>query len=469
MKVLQVASEVAPFSKTGGLGDVTASLSDELVRQGAEVTLLVPRYAGSLSEVPAAARRFRVRGLDSLMEVIELPATGGPRVWLLDQPRLYLRSGIYGERGEGYADNPYRFGALCHAAAQLALEFGFDLVHAHDWQAALTLEYLAELPRAVRPATVLTIHNLAFQGRCSPDWIAPLRLRPERFGVDGYEFWGDVNPLKGAIGLADAITTVSPGYAREILTPAFGEGLDGVLREAEPRLTGILNGVGSEWNPASDGYLGATFGPDALDGKRSCRAALLHETGLDAAVGKPVVGLISRLTRQKGIDLALQPLRTLLADDAIRVTAIGSGDADLEAGLAELAAQFPGRAFYQPGYSEALAHRIEAGADLFLMPSRYEPCGLNQLYSMRYGTLPIVRAVGGLADTVTDFTEPGGTGFVFEEATEAAVAAVLDRALVAFAQQGSWQKAIDRAMRRPADWQAPAAAYLKLYSNLTTR
>jgi starch synthase len=324
VKVLQVASEVAPFSKTGGLGDVTASLSDELVRQGAEVTVLVPRYAGSLSEVPAAARRFRVRGLDSLMEVIELPATGGPRVWLLDQPRLYLRSGIYGERGEGYADNPYRFGALCHAAAQLALEFGFDLVHVHDWQAALTLEYLAELPRAVRPATVLTIHNLAFQGRCSPDWIAPLRLRPERFGVDGYEFWGDVNPLKGAIGLADAITTVSPGYAREILTPAFGEGLDGVLREAEPRLTGILNGVGAEWNPASDAYLGATFGPDALDGKRSCRAALLHETGLDAAVGKPVVGLISRLTRQKGIDLALRPLRALLAADAIRVRPSGA-------------------------------------------------------------------------------------------------------------------------------------------------
>ena len=469
MRVLQVASEVAPFSKTGGLGDVTASLSNELVRQGVEVTVLVPRYAGSLPEEQPDARRFRVRGLDSPMEVIELPSDGGPRIWMLDQPRLFLRPGIYGERGEGYADNPYRFGAFCHAAAQLALEFGFDLVHVHDWQAALTLEYLAELPPSVRPATVLTIHNLAFQGRCGPAWIAPLRLRPERFDLAGYEFWGDVNPLKGAIGLADAITTVSPGYAQEMRTPAFGEGLDGVLREAAPRLTGILNGIGAEWDPAGDRHLAANFSADEPAGKARCREALLKETGLDATGAQPVVGLVSRLTRQKGIDLALRPLRALLAADAIRLTAIGSGDADLEEGLAELAAQFPTRASYRAGYSEMLAHQIEAGADLFLMPSRYEPCGLNQLYSMRYGTLPIVRAVGGLADTVTDLAAPAGTGFVFHEATEAGVTAVLDRAVAAFAQQESWQKAIDRAMRRPADWREPAAAYLNLYSNLTTR
>lgn len=469
MKVLQVSSELAPFSKTGGLGDVTAALSNELARQGAEVTVLVPRHAGSLPDGAEGARRFSVRGLDSPMEVIELPAAGGARIWLLDQPRLFLRSGLYGERGEAYADNPYRFGAFCHAAAQLALEFGFDLVHAHDWQAALTLEYLAELPRSVRPATVLTIHNLAFQGRCSPDWIAPLRLRPDRFAMTGFEFWGDVNPLKAAIGLADAITTVSPGYAREILTASFGEGLDGVLRDASARLSGILNGIGPEWNPSSDPLIAAPFEAGSMRGKADCRAALLEETGLDDVRGLPVVGIVSRLTRQKGIDLALSPLATLLAQDAIRLVAIGSGDPDLEEGLAALAAHYPHRASYRAGYSEPLAHRIEAGADLFLMPSRYEPCGLNQLYSMRYGTLPIVRTVGGLADTVTDFNGPDGTGFVFSDPSEAGVAAALDRAIAAFAQQEAWQKAMDRAMRRPADWQAPAAAYLNLYSNLTTR
>jgi starch synthase len=469
VKVLQVASEFAPYSKTGGLGDVTAALSAELARQGAEVTVLVPRYAGSLPDGAVGARRFAVRGLDSPMEVIELTTPEGPRIWLLDQPRLYLRSGIYGEHGEGYADNPYRFGAMCHAAAQLALEFGFDIVQAHDWQAALTLEYLAELPQAVRPATVLTLHNLAFQGRCSPDWIAPLRLRPERFVLEGFEFWGDVNPLKGAIGLADAITTVSPGYAREILTPAFGEGLDGLLRGVSARLTGILNGIGGEWDPATDPLIAARYEAGATEGKALCRAELLREAGLDDPGLRPVVGMVCRLTRQKGIDLALRPLELLLERDAIRLIALGAGDADLEAGLAALAARFPARASYQTGYAEGLAHRIEAGADLFLMPSRYEPCGLNQLYSMRYGTLPIVRAVGGLADTVTDLSAPDGTGIVFEEASEAGVASALDRAIAAFAQQGSWQKAIDRAMRRPADWQAPAAAYLNLYSNLTTR
>lgn len=469
MKVLQVASEFSPFSKTGGLGDVTAALSGALVALGHEVTVLVPRYAGSLPDGETTGRRFAVRGLDSPMEVVERFTPAGVRLWLLDQPRLYLRRGLYGDGTRSYDDNPYRFGALCHAAAQLALEFGFELVHAHDWQAALTLEYLAELPAAVRPATVLTLHNLAFQGRCSPDWIAPLRLRPERFTVAGYEFWGDVNPLKGGIGLADAITTVSPRYADEIRTPAFGEGLDGLLRARSGQLVGILNGIGPEWNPETDPFLAARFSADAPAGKQTCRAELLRERRLAAADGLPVVGIVSRLTRQKGIDLALRPLQRLLETNAVRLVAVGTGDADLEAGLLALAARFPERASYEPGYAEALAHRIEAGADLFLMPSRYEPCGLNQLYSMRYGTLPIVHATGGLADTVSDFAEPDGTGFCFATADEATVGAALDRAVAAFGQEEAWQKAMDRAMRRPADWEAPARAYLNLYSNLTTR
>ena len=469
MKVLHVASEFAPFSKTGGLGDAVAGLCGALVAAGQEVTVLVPRYAGSLPDEERAQRRFAVRGLDSPMQVMELQTVAGVRLWLLDQPQLYLRRALYDDGLRPFEDNPYRFGALCHAAAQLALEFGFDLVHAHDWQAALTLEYLGELPVSVRPATVFTIHNLAFQGRCQPSWIAPLRLRPERYAIDGYEFWGDVSPLKGAIGLADTVTTVSPGYAREMLTPEFGEGLDGVLREAAPRLTGILNGVGAEWDPARDPLIAAPYAVESLAGKATCRAALLAEAGLDASTRTPVVGIVSRLTRQKGIDLALGPLRELLAADRIRLAAIGSGDADLEAGLLALSASFPDRAAYRRGYSEAWAHKIEAGADLFLMPSRYEPCGLNQLYSMRYGTLPVVRAVGGLADTVTDLAAPNGTGVVFTEASEAGVSGALDRAVTAFAQQEAWQMAMVRAMRRPAGWETPAQAYLNLYSNLTTR
>jgi starch synthase len=477
MRILHVASEVAPYAKTGGLADVLGALPRALAALGHEVTVVAPRYRAIDPERFGLARRLRglaaPLGRDTVAVGVyegQSPATPRVRAYLIDHPPSFDREGLYGDRNGDFPDNARRFALLSSAALALCAEFGCwpDVVHAHDWQAGPAILFAkrawGDLPR---PKTVFTIHNLAFQGLFPESTIDELGLGREYYNPDGFEYWGQVGFLKMGLALADELSTVSPRYAREIQTPEQGVGMDGLLRARAAHLHGILNGVDYEiWNPEKDVLIAERYSAERLPGKRACKLALQRELGLPPRADVPLCGSISRLTDQKGFDLILGALPSLLEGE-LQYAVLGSGEPAIERALSELAARFPKKLAVRIGYDEALAHRIEAGCDLYVMPSRFEPCGLNQLYSLRYGTPPIVRATGGLDDSIVDFDARtrSGTGFKFTNYDVASLGDAWRRALATFRNTDELASMIKRCMAQDFGWTRAAEAYARLYSH----
>ncbi|HYV57306.1 MAG TPA: glycogen synthase GlgA [Candidatus Nitrosopolaris sp.] len=472
------APEVHPYAKTGGLADVLAALPPALTRLGVEVSVCLPAYRSTLrGRGPFPVSQLVHAPVSSRMEPAEILAVPDARVptFLVRADRFFDRDGLYGADGQDYGDNAERFAFFCRAALEWLRHVSPapDILHLHDWQAALIPAFLRTTgdlyPELAATRTVLTVHNLTYQGRFpSSEWHL-LNLDPRHFVPDGLEFWGDISYLKAGLLFADAITTVSPRYAEEIQTPSFGAGLDGVLRLRAARLRGILNGVDDTvWNPATDPLIPARYDREDLVGKRRCRAALQSELGLTVGPEPALLAVVSRLAEQKGLDLLAAVLPELLATRTVQFVALGSGEPRYEEMLVGLAERFPGQVAVRLGFDEALAHRIEAGADVFLMPSRFEPCGLNQLYSLRYGTVPVVHATGGLDDTVVEF-DPGtgvGTGFKFTSFTPEALLAALRRALTTRREAAAWQLLVTNGMSQDFSWQRAAREYARLYSSV---
>lgn len=484
MKVLHVAAEVFPLVKTGGLADVIGALPQALDAAGAEVRLLLP----GLPAITDAVLNLRT--------VLEIgPMFGAARVglrlghmpgslvpvYVIDAPYLYRRAGGPYQDADGseWSDNLQRFALLGWVGAHLAAgeldpQWTPRVVHAHDWHAALACAYMAAHP-GTAAASVLTVHNLAFQGLFPPQEFAQLGLPARFMQASGLEYHDQLSFMKAGLRFAHRVTTVSPTYAREIATPEFGCGLDGVIRGRGAELSGILNGVdGTVWNPAADRHLIARYGADDLAGKARCKAAVQHELGLEVRADAPLFCIVSRLTAQKGLDLMLGALPALL-DGGAQLAVQGCGEPALEAAFAAAAAAHPGRMAARIAYDEALAHRLIAGADALVVPSRFEPCGLTQLYGLMYGTLPVVRRVGGLADTVVDANGQAAdaqhtgqaTGFVFEAASSAALEAALHRAVLAYREPQAWRRMMHRGMALDFSWREAAGHYLALYRVMT--
>ena len=487
MKVLFVTPELAPLVKTGGLGDVSGSLPVALAGLGVDVRVLLPAY-------PAVTRALKLEPGSRVPRVVvaTVPAQAalppaqlisarspqGIELLLLHCPVLYDRPGspYLGPDGRDWHDNDLRFGLLSRVAALLGgpaspKVWHPDVVHVNDWQAALAPVYLAfsALPRA---ASVMTVHNLAYQGIFPPEAVSRLGLPPQSFVVDGAEFYGKLSFLKGGLACADAITTVSPTYAREICTAPLGFGLQGLLAARAQVLTGILNGVDTDyWNPATDPMIAQRYDAASLVDKRANKLALQQALGLEADGQAFVLGMVTRLVEQKGVDLVADVIDRLVALPA-QVAIQGSGDRALEERLLALARRYPGRLAVRIAFDETLAHGIEAGADVFLMPSRFEPCGMNQMYSQRYGTLPLVCRTGGLADSVTDCTpetlaDGTATGFSFAPAEATALLAAVRRAHALYAEPQTWAAVQRAAMARDVSWRGSAEQYLELYKRVT--
>jgi starch synthase len=477
MKILFVASEVTPFSKTGGLGDVAGALPAALGERGHELAVVTPRY-GSVD--PAAHRleraglAVRARGEGAALLSGRL---GKARVFFLEHERFFgSRSAPYQEHGADYPDNAQRFAFLCRAALEVPRAIGFepDIVHLQDWQTALAAwmarhEYGHE-GWARRARIVFTIHNLAYQGVFPKDVTPAIGLPWDVFRYEAMEFYDQLNFMKAGLVFADAITTVSPNYAQEILTPEHGCSLDAVLRHRARHLTGILNGIDDvAWDPSRDRHLAATYSRTDLSGKARCKAALQRELGLPVRREVPLVAMVGRLAEQKGVDLVAAALPDMLRMEA-QLAVLGSGRRDYEELFQRAARELPERVAARVGFDEGLAHCIEAGADLFLMPSRFEPCGLNQMYSLRYGTIPVVRAVGGLEDSVEDFDGfRSGTGFKFREYHPAAMTTALRRALDVYRDASAWRGLMERAMAEDNSWRHSAERYERLFESLHAR
>ena len=447
MRILHVAAEIYPLVKTGGLADVAAALPVALAKRGLDVRVLLPGLPGILGGVTELEPVIRIGPAFGAALVTlrcgRLPDSG-LSAYVIDAPFLYQREGsaYVGPDGRDWSDNHRRFALLGWIAAHLAageLDPGWrpDVIHAHDWHAALAPLYIAQSP-GLRTKTVFTVHNLAFQGRFASECLAELALPIGQLTPPGIEFHGGISFMKAGLVCARKVTTVSPTYAREICTPEFGYGLDGVLRDRGADLSGILNGVDyAVWNP-SDAAIASPYRADDLAGKRACKGALQRELGLSCDAASPLFLVVSRLFVQKGMDLLLAALPDLL-DAGGQLAVLGAGDGELEAGFRRAAAAHPGRVALHAGYDEAMAHRFIAGGDALAVPSRFEPCGLTQLYALRYGTLPLVRRVGGLADTVIDASADNlaadrATGFVFNEATGEAVGKRLREACALYRQ-----------------------------------
>ncbi len=461
-----VASEAAPFAKTGGLADVLMALPRALARLGHAVDVIMPRYRG----VPEGARAGVVTVIDGSAArdaQVHAVTSHGVRTLFVDHPAYFDRDDLYVHAGEDYPDNAARFAFLSRAALAWAGQpsHSYDLIHAHDWQAGL-------IPVVHRGPVVFTIHNLAYQGLFGAEWLSRIGLGRELLSADALEFWGRISLLKGGIVFSRLVTTVSPRYAEEIQTEEFGCGFDGILRSRGADLVGILNGIDyDEWNPAADRYVDAPYDAEHLDGKRVAKRQLLAALGLPSTepdLDRPVVGMVSRLVDQKGFDLLARSLTDLLRIDAAYVL-LGNGERRYEEMWTSLAAAHPDRVAVRIGFDEALAHQIEAGADLFLMPSRFEPCGLNQMYSLRYGTVPVVRAVGGLFDTVqnVDFSTGAGTGFTFQAYTPAALVEALRQAIRTYHDRGAWRRLQTAGMALDLSWDTSARRYVEVYERAT--
>ena len=472
-----VSSEASPWAKSGGLADVLGALPDALVQLGHEVATVIPRYmAAKNAAATRAIRSLRIALGTNIwdVDIWELAGTGA-RLYFVDQPELFDRTGLYGADGVDFPDNHVRFAVLSKAALEVARRlFRTDIVHCHDWQASLVPAYLKS-PRLADPFllgvhTVLTIHNLGYQGLFPSSALADIGLPPEYFTPAGVEFWGRVNLLKAGIVYADAITTVSPKYAQEIQTPEYGFGLDGLLRSRRDVLTGIVNGVDYlRWNPETDPAIAANYSAHNLAGKSVCKRELLNEMGLHAkAQNKPLLGIISRFTDQKGFDLIAEAAPELFQKEDLYLVALGNGEARWEELFRSLQMKFPQRIAVKFGYDDPLAHRIEAGADIFLMPSRYEPCGLNQIYSLRYGTVPVVRATGGLDDTITAPPSADATGFKFLDYNGKTLLDAIRQATRKWTDRKGWTAMMVHGMRKDFSWTASAAAYSRLYRKLAS-
>jgi starch synthase len=478
MRVLHVSAELYPWVKSGGLGDVAAALPPALAAEGVDARLLLPGFTGFLdafAEIVDVARLTTPYAVERVrIGLARLPGTDR-HAYLVDHPAFYDRPGnpYAGPDGADWPDNHRRFGLFGWVAAALArgADAGWrpDILHCHDWHGGLAPAYLAaSAPANGGPTTVFTIHNLAYRGLFPASAFAELALPTPFFAVEGVEFYGQVSFLKAGLQYSDTLTTVSPTYAREIQTPDFGWGLDGLLRRRANVLSGILNGVDPQiWDPRRDPALPRAYGiEDAAEGKHVAKAALRRHLGLAEDADAPLCGVVSRLTWQKGLDVLLAALPRLAAEGQLAV--LGSGDADVESGFAAAARAHQGRVAVEIGYDETLAHRIYAGADLVLLPSRFEPCGLTQLYALRYGALPLVRRVGGLADTVVDanavtLADGTATGFAYDEETPAALLATLGRAKELMRQPELWRRVIRQAMTRDFSWAAAARHYRDLY------
>ncbi len=477
LRVLMIASEAQPFSKTGGLADVVGALPRALARLGHDVTVITPRYRGIGVGQRRSAAHVRVGGFDFEVGFFEAELEPRARVVFADYPPLFSRDGIYNEHNVDYADNALRFAVLTRAALEWAAAQSAppSLVHAHDWQTGLAPVYLrsryAGHPVLRSLPTIFTIHNIAYQGVFDKEWVPRLELGWERFTVDGFEFWDRLSLLKAGVSFSDVITTVSPTYAQEIQRPEYGFGFDGVMRANRDRLVGILNGIDtSEWNPAADPHLPTPYSADDLSGKADAKVALLDAFTLpidDVTRARPLVGMVSRMVDQKGLDLIEAAAPRLMALDATYVV-VGTGEARYRDMWRRLAAQHPDRVGVHIGFDERRAHLVEAGADIFLMPSRFEPCGLNQMYSLRYGTVPVVRAVGGLVDTVRPFDPRNGqgTGFLFADYRPDAMLDALERALSTYRRTAAWQRLQVRGMRKDFSWDRSAEEYVKVYKRV---
>jgi starch synthase len=470
-----VTPEAHPFAKTGGLAEVAGALPHALAGAGHSVTLVLPRYR-RIEPAGTSSSRIAITlgGRTQHVTIYERPLAERVNVALVDAPELFDREELYGTSSGDYPDNAWRFAVFSRAALEHARIKGVrpSIIHAHDWQTGLVPVYqkmhFSSDPIVGGVPAVFTIHNLAFQGVFPHSMIFEIGLGSEVLHIDAMEYWGQINYLKAGINFSEKITTVSPGYAREILRPELGFGLDGVLARRSADLAGILNGIDvTRWNPRADPFVPASFDANDLTGKNDARKALLEHVGLpvdDGRARRPVIGLVSRLTDQKGFDLIAAAAEDLMSLDAVWVM-LGSGEPRYEALWRALAARYPKRVSATIGFDERLAHLIEAGADIFLMPSRFEPCGLNQMYSLRYGTVPVVRATGGLDDTVEDFDEStaSGTGFKFAEYSPAALVATLRRALAAYQNPSVWRRMQQAGMQRDHSWDASAREYVKVY------
>jgi starch synthase len=476
MRILAVASEIYPFIKTGGLADVTGALPRALSHEGIKVRTLVPGYPKILGALDWAEPAHTYSELFGGPARILLSRAAGLELFVFDAPHLYRRDGnpYLGANGRDWPDNAFRFAALARVAAAIGRgllpEFVPDLVHAHDWQAGLTPAYL-RLGPGPAVASVVTIHNIAFQGLFPAELLSRLHLPPATMNVEGVEFHGKIGFLKAGLYFADAITTVSPTYANEIQTSELGMGLEGLLRRRASVLRGICNGIDTHvWNPTEDHFLAKRFGSKTMNAKASNKAALKQLLGLASHSDGPLFGVISRLTEQKGMDVVLASMGDLVGRGA-QLALLGTGDRDLEAAFVELASRHQDSIGVRIGYDEPLAHLIQGGSDALLVPSRFEPCGLTQLAALRYGTVPIVARVGGLADTIIDANEAAlaarvATGIQFWPLTGAEFLHAIDRALAIWGSKDHWLCLQRNAMRADVGWDRAARSYAELFKSV---
>ena len=477
--VLAVASEIYPLVKTGGLADVVGALPPALVPEGIATRTLVPGYPAVIEALREAEVAHTFAQLYGGPARVLVARAAGLDLFVLDAPHLYARPGnpYLGRDGKEWPDNALRFAALAECAARVArgvvAGFAPDIVHAHDWQTGL-VPALLHYQGTPRPRTVMTVHNLSFQGQFPRELLATIGLPPHAYAIDGVEYHGTISYLKAGLALADRITTVSPTYAAEIRTPEGGMGLDGLLRQRAGVLTGILNGIDETvWNPATDAHLVARFDAKHLARRAVNKAALQTRFGLGAEPATFVFGVVSRLTLQKGMDLLLDALPALAAGGA-QLALLGSGEKSLEGNFVAAASRHPRSVAAIIGYDESIAHLVQAGADALLVPSRFEPCGLTQLCALRYGAIPIVARVGGLADTVIDANEGAlaaglGTGIQFAPVTRENLELAISRGIALRRDRALWRRMQSRAMATDVGWTRPAKRYAALFRELAAR
>ncbi len=468
-----MASEVYPIIKTGGLADVTGALPGALARERIDVTTLLPGYRAVLDAVPGAQTVLALGDLFGRPARVLAANASGLDLFVLDAPHLYDRSGgpYVGLDGNDWPDNAFRFGALSRVGAQIAAgaieSFRPDIVHVHDWQTGLVPAYL-HYSGQPGPPTIMTVHNLAFSGRFPPDLLPALGFPPAAYAIDGIEYYGSISFLKAGLQFADRVTTVSPTYALEITTRERGMGFDGLLRSRGSRFSGILNGIDDDvWDPTRDPLITATYDEERLAARIRNTAALRKRFALDDETATLLVGIVSRLSWQKGLDLLLDALPSLI-DRGVQFVVLGAGDAGLEAGFTAAVSSYPGRIGVYVGYDEAVAHLVQAGAGVVLVPSRFEPCGLTQLCALRYGAIPVVSRVGGLADTVIDANEMAlaagvATGVQFAPPDQEGLELAIARAAALFARPKIWQRMQQNGMRTDVSWSRSGSQYAQLY------
>ncbi|MCD6327215.1 glycogen synthase GlgA [bacterium] len=479
LKIALISSEVFPFAKTGGLADVAGALPKYLARNGHDVIVIMPKYITIDDDkfgLKDTGTKVTVKfgGKPNKHRLFVSEHIPGVKTFFIEAPAFYDRDELYGTPNGDYKDNALRFGFFAKAvlAALEAIGFEADILHCNDWQTGLVPIYLKEIAKRggflSKAKTLFTIHNIAYQGLFKKDVLAELGLSPDLFVIDGLEFWGKVSFIKGGILFSDAVSTVSHKYSQEIQTSEFGFGLEEILYERKESLFGIPNGIDPEkWDPATDEAIPAHYGVRNTDGKRDCKIALAAENGLKYSPGVPIIGMITRLAAQKGLDILSECIEQLV-ELGIQFVILGTGDDEYHRIFGDLKKRLAGKVGINILYDASMAQRIYAGSDIFLMPSRYEPCGLGQLISMRYGTVPLVRNTGGLSDTVTEF-DPAtrrGTGFLFTEYTAGALTETVKRALNLFKDKNRWKKLVRNALEYDSSWNRSSRDYIELYRRL---